>query len=83
MTPPGASQIQEVAREGGGEGEELGDGDQLEHWLLLEQEGRHLPGWFLGGLQPAVVVEPLLVHRGGGGDVLELHKLLGEVKLVL
>ena len=86
MTPPGASQIQEVAREGGGEGEELeelGDGDQLEHWLLLEQEGRHLPGWFPGGLQPAVVVEPLLVHRGGGGDVLELHKLLGEVKLVL
>ena len=73
-------------REGGGEGEELeelGDGDQLEHWLLLEQEGRHLPGWFLGGLQPAVVVEPLLVHRGGGSDVLELHKLLGEVKLVL
>ena len=67
-----------------GDAEEGGhDGGQLEHWLLLEQEGRHLPGWFLGGLQPAVVVEPLLVHRGGGGDVLELHKLLGEVKLVL
>ena len=66
-----------------GRGVQGGDGDQLEHWLLLEQEGRHLPGWFLGGLQPAVVVEPLLVHRGGGSDVLELHKLLGEVKLVL
>ena len=66
-----------------GRGVQGGDGDQLEHWLLLEQEGRHLPGWFPGGLQPAVVVEPLLVHRGGGGDVLELHKLLGEVKLVL
>ena len=67
-----------------GDAEEGGhDGGQLEHWLLLEQEGRHLPGWFPGGLQPAVVVEPLLVHRGGGGDVLELHKLLGEVKLVL
>ena len=61
-----------------GRGVQGGDGDQLEHWLLLEQEGRHLPGWFPGGLQPAVVVEPLLVHRGGGGDV-----LLGEVKLVL
>ena len=66
-----------------GRGVQGGDGDQLEHWLLLEQEGRHLPGWFPGGLQPAVVVEPLLVHRGGGGDVLELLKLLGEVKLVL
>ena len=66
-----------------GRGVQGGDGDQLEHWLLLEQEGRHLPGWFPGGLQPAVVVEPLLVHRGGGGDVLELHKLLGEMKLVL
>ena len=66
-----------------GRGERGRDGDQLEHWLLLEQEGRHLPGWFRGGLQPAVVVEPLLVHRGGGGDVLELHKLLGEVKSVL
>ena len=66
-----------------GRGVQGGDGDQLEHWLLLEQEGRHLPGWFPGGLQPAVVVEPLLVHRGGGGDVLELHKLSGEVKLVL
>ena len=74
---------------GGGEeggwavGGEERDGDQLEHWLLLEQEGRHLPGWFPGGLQPAAVVEPLLVHHGDGGDVLELHQLLGKVKSVL
>ena len=66
-----------------GRGVRGSDGDQLEHWLLLEQEGRHLPGWFPGGLQPAAVVEPLLVHHGDDGDVLELRKLLGEVKSVL
>ena len=59
MTSLGASQIQEVAREGGGEGERVED--PAEHWWL-PQQGRP------GGQLPAGCGGPSLVCHDGGGD---------------
>ena len=60
-----------------GRGVQGGDGDQLEHCLLLEQE-ELAERWLLpqqgkpGDLLPAVDDEPLQQHRGDGGDAQEL-----------
>ena len=60
MTSPDASQIQEVAREEGGEGERM-EGP-VEHWRL-PQPGR------IDGQLPAGFGEPLLLrHDGGDAD---------------
>ena len=60
MTSPGASQIQEVAREGGGEDGRM-EGP-AEHWWL-PQQGR------IGGQLPAGCGGPLLLrHDGGDAD---------------
>ena len=63
MTSPGASQIQEVAREGGGEGERMED--PAKHWWLPQ------PG-SSGGQLPADCGGPLLARHGDGGDDQEL-----------
>ena len=53
-------------------------GGQLDHWLLLEQEGvgRQMlapQGGYLGGQQPVVCAGPLQQRHGGGdGDLQEL-----------
>ena len=50
-------------------------GSQLEHWLLLKQEGRQMvapPGGWPGGQLPDVCVGPLQLHRGDGGFSQEL-----------
>ena len=51
-------------------------GGQLEHWLLLEQEGRGvgrpvlaLPRWSPGGQQPFSSALLLQLHHGGGGEL--------------
>ena len=60
MTSPDASQIQEVAREEGREGERVED--PAKHWWLPQ------PGRF-GGQLPAGCGEPLLLrHDGGDAD---------------
>ena len=67
MTSPDASQIQEVAREGGGEGDEEED-HPVGHWGL-PQPGK--PGVQL----PAGCGGPSLVHHGGDGDAQVSRKL--------
>ena len=50
-------------------------GSQLEHWLLLKQEGMQMmlqPGGKPGGQLPAVCVGLLQLHRGDGGVSQEL-----------
>ena len=53
-----------------GDAEEGGHaGGQLEHWLLLEQEGMGrqmlaLQGWFPGGQQPIVCAGPVQLRHG-------------------
>ena len=45
-------------------------GSQLEHWLLLKQEGRQmmtLPGGRPGGQLPAACGGPLQLHRDDDG----------------
>ena len=45
-------------------------GSQLEHWLLLKQEGRQMlapPGGRPGGQLPAACGGPLQLHRDDGG----------------
>ena len=66
MTSPDASQIQEVAREVGGEGERMED--PVKHWWL-PQPGR------TGRQLPAGCGEPSLVHHGDDGDAQVLRKL--------
>ena len=63
-------------------------GGQLEHWLLLEQEGvgrqmLALQGWFLGGQQLVVCAGPLQQRHGGGDDDLQelVSRLQGLVVL--
>ena len=63
-------------------------GGQLEHWLLLEQEGvgrqmLALQGWFLDGQQLVVCAGPLQQRHGGGDDDLQelVSRLQGLVML--
>ena len=66
MTSPDASQIQEVAREEGGEGERVEN--PAKHWWLPQ------PGRF-GGQLPAGCGGPSLVHHGDDGDAQVLRRL--------
>ena len=65
MTSPDASQIQEVAREGGGEGERMED--PVKHWWLPQPGG-------IGGQLPAGCGGPSLVHHGDDVDAQVLRK---------
>ena len=67
MTSPDASQIQEVAREGDGEGDEEED-HPVKHWWL-PQPGK--PGVQLH----AGCGVPLLEHHGDDGDAEVLRRL--------
>ena len=59
-----------------GDAEEGGhDGGQLEHWLLLEQEGQGvgrqvlaLPRWSPGGQQLFASALLMQLHHGGSGE---------------
>jgi hypothetical protein len=73
MTPPGASQIQEVAREGGGEGEEELE-DPAKHWWLPQH-------WRFDGQQPAGYGGPLLVRHDDGDADQKLVARSGHLKL--
>ena len=72
MTPPGASQIQEVAREEGGEGERMED--PAKHWWLPQH-------WRFDGQQPAGYGGPLLVRHDDGDADQKLVARFGHLKL--
>ena len=57
-------------------------GSQLEHWLLLKQEGRQMlapPGGRPGGQLPAACGRPLQLHHDDGGVSQELGARWSEL----